>query len=126
MLLLTQGNTSDTLVVTLAEKTTINGANYLFVFENVATRQLVKTVLLHASDASIFQSRYNKWTVNTSSLFGANTGQYLYSVYEQASTSNTDPTGLNLVESGKMEVLKSSAKTITGFSPTTTYSGYGG
>ena len=34
--------------------------------------------------------------------------QYIYNIYEQASTSNTNPTGLNLLETGIMELKQAS------------------
>ena len=47
-------------------------------------------------------------------------GQYDYEVYEQASTSNTNPAGLNMIESGIMELVGTPFE-FTEYSTTDTY-----
>jgi hypothetical protein len=47
-------------------------------------------------------------------------GQYDYEIYEQASTTNTNPVGLNMLESGIMELI-GTAMSFTEYSTTDTY-----
>ena len=102
MIQLTKGQTQF-IYLTLTEKQTISSPNYLFTFKNRSTNQEVKFVLLYAADVSLFKERYNKFSINVDKYFSSKPrGQWTYSVYEQTSTSNTDETGLTLLESGIM------------------------
>ena len=126
MIVYTIGTQSET-IVTLNESTTITNPFYLFVFTNVSTKVEYKIVVDSASDSSEFPERANIYNFNTITLFSsAQAGQYSYEVYEQQSSVNTNPSGLNLVECGKM-LLNPSANLIQqGYEPTTTYKGYAG
>lgn len=77
------------LIVTATEKTTINNANYLFVFLHDVTKTQKAFIL---SDTSLFP-KYNIFTFTEGSDedHTLNTGQHTYSVYAQASNSNVDP-----------------------------------
>ena len=89
------------IYLTLTEKQLLATPNYLFVFKNRSTNLEIKFVLLYAADVSLFKERYNKFSLNVNKYFSTKPrGQYIYSVYEQTSTSNTDINGLNLLESG--------------------------
>jgi len=102
MIQLTKGVTQF-IYLTLTEKETLTNPNYLFVFKNRSTNTEVKFVLLNAADVSLFKDRYNKFSIKVDKYFSSKPrGQYIYSVYEQASTSNQDTTGLTLLESGIM------------------------
>ena len=126
MIVYTIGTQSDT-IVTLNESTTIENPYYLFVFTNVSTKVEYKIIVNSASDTSAYPERVNIYQFNTITLFStAQAGQYSYEIYEQASSVNTNPTGLNLVECGKM-LLNPSANIIQqGYEPTTIYKGYAG
>jgi hypothetical protein len=124
MLTFTQGNTTDNIVLTLAEKTTISGANYLMVLQHITDKSKVKKVLLSANDLSSYKTRYNEFAFPTTMLTKA--GQYNYKVYEQASTTNTDETGLTEVENGKAVVNKASEFAYTTNEPVTTFKTYDG
>lgn len=126
MIVYTIGQQSET-IVTLNESTTITNPFYLFVFTNVSTKVQYKTIVDSASDASEFPDRANVYSFNTITLFSsAQAGQYSYEIYEQQSAVNTDPTGLNLVECGKM-LLNPAANIIQqGYEPETIYKGYAG
>ncbi len=126
MIIYTKGTQSET-IVTLTESTTLVNPYYLFVFTNVATKVIIKKIVNSADDTNQFPERANIYNFNTITLFStAQPGQYSYDVYEQASSSNLDPTGLNLVECGKMNLLPATNLTQNGYEPETTYKGYGG
>lgn len=89
-------------IMTLTEKTTIQGANYLFEAFNKETNNY--TYMILPADLSQYSDRYNKYEItetSTPTLPGQITlpkGDYVYRVYEQVSDTNIDPTGLNCVE----------------------------
>jgi hypothetical protein len=126
MLLYTINTQSDT-IVTLTESTTLTNPYYLFVFTNVSTKVEYKINVNSTSDTSAYKDRFNEFSFNTITLFAtAQAGQFSYEVYEQASSVNTNPAGLNLVECGKMLLQPSTSLIQQGYAPTTTYKGYAG
>lgn len=126
MLLYTIGTNTDTLV-TLTESTTLVAPYYLFVFTNVSTKVEYKVIVNSADDLSSYPERFNLFSIDVSTLFAtAQAGQYSYEVYEQASSTNTNITGLNQVECGKMKLLPSTELNKQGYEPQTTYKGYAG
>ena len=126
MLLYTKGTNTDTYI-TLTELTTLTSPYYLFVFENISTKVQYKVIVNSASDLSEYPERYNRFAIDTATLFtSAQVGQYSYNVYEQTSSTNTDPTGLNQVECGKMLLQPATTLTKQGYEPETTYKGYAG
>jgi hypothetical protein len=117
MIHLTKGQTN-TIILTLTEKQLLSNPNYLFVFTNRSTNNVIKFVVLNASDLSLYKDRYNEFSIVTNTNFSsALEGQYTYEVYEQASSSNTNITGLNKLETGIMWL---SGSTITYNQYTTT------
>lgn len=125
MLVYTIGDQADTLV-TLNESKTLENPYYLFIFTNVTTKDKIKTIVNSASDTSAYPERINIFPISVSIFANAKTGQWSYDVYEQESSTNLDPSGLNLVECGKMLLLPSSTLNKQGYEPTTTYKGYAG
>ena len=126
MLLYTINNQSDTLV-TLTESTTIAVPYYLFIFTNVSTKVEYKININSITDSSEYPDRINIFSFNTITLFAnAQSGQYSYEVYEQESSTNLDPDGLNLVECGKMLLQPQTNLIKQGYAPTTIYKGYAG
>lgn len=120
MIRLTKGQTQN-IILTLTEKQLLTNPNYLFIFTNRSANTEVKFVKLNATDVSIFKDRYNEFSIVTDTYFGSQlNGQYDYEVYEQSSPTNTNPTGLNLLESGIMELV-GSAFSYTQYSTTDTY-----
>lgn len=102
MIQLTKGQTQF-VYLTLTEKQTISSPNYLFTFKNRSTNTEVKFVLLYAADVSLFKERYNKFSIKVDKYFSSKPrGQWTYEIYQQTSSSNTDVTGLTLLESGIM------------------------
>jgi len=127
MLVLTQGEDAENIIVTLNEKKTIGSPYYLFVFTNSATKNIVTWIVNSALDQSDYPERFNKFEIPTASLFDTkNDGYWLYNVYEQESSTNTDTTGLTEVENGKMKLNKSTQFSYNGYEPTTEYKGYRG
>jgi hypothetical protein len=105
MIRLTKGQTQN-IILTLTEKQLLTNPNYLFVFTNRSANTEVKFVMLNNTDISQFKDRYNEFSIVTNTNFStALNGQYDYDIYEQTSTSNLNPAGLNLLESGIMELV---------------------
>jgi hypothetical protein len=105
MIRLTKGQTQ-IVILTLTEKQLLTNPNYLFVFTNRSANTEIKFVRLNNTDLSQYKDRYNEFSFVTNTNFAtALNGQYDYVVYEQTSTSNTNPTGLNALESGIMELV---------------------
>ena len=120
MIHLTKGQTN-TIILTLTEKQLLINPNYLFVFTNRSSNNVIKFVVLNASDLSLYKDRYNEFSIVTNTNFSsALEGQYTYEVYEQASSSNTNITGLNKLETGIMW-LSGSTMTYNQYTTTDTY-----
>ena len=127
MLTLTKGETTEQIVVTLNEKRTLTSGYYLFVFTNFTTREVINKIYNFTEDDSSYQSRYNEFDMPTQALFGAaSEGQWVYQVYEQASASNTDVTGLNMVEQGVMVLNPATEFERETYNEPTTFKQYGG
>jgi hypothetical protein len=120
MIRLTKGQTH-LVILTLTEKQLLTNPNYLFVFTNRSANTEIKFVRLNNTDLSVYKDRYNEFSFVTNTNFAsALNGQYDYVVYEQASTSNTNPAGLNALESGIMELV-GTAFEFTEYTTTDTY-----
>jgi hypothetical protein len=105
MIRLTKGATQN-IILTLTEKELLTNPNYLFVFTNRSANTEVKFVRLNNTDISQYKDRFNEFSIVTNTNFStALNGQYDYDIYEQTSTSNLNPAGLNLLESGIMELV---------------------
>ena len=126
MLVLTKGQTSEYLYVTLNEKRTLNAGYYVFLFENVTTKTQYTKVYAFAEDESDYTTRYNKFPVNTSVLFStAQPGEYIYQVYESA-TNTTNVSGLTEVECGIMVLNPATEFSYDSYSAATTFKQYAG
>lgn len=120
MIRLTKGQTQS-VILTLTEKQLLTNPNYLFVFTNRSANTEIKFVRLNNTDVSVYKDRYNEFSFVTNTNFAtALNGQYDYVVYEQTSTSNTNPAGLNALESGIMELV-GTAFEFTEYTTTDTY-----
>jgi hypothetical protein len=101
---LTKGQTQN-IILTLTEKQLLTNPNYLFVFENRSTNTEIKFIKLNNTDISGYKERFNEFSIVVNDYFDCSlNGQYSYFVYEQASSTNKNTTGLNLLESGIMEL----------------------
>jgi predicted DNA-binding protein len=104
-------NTTNKVILTLSEKTTLTNAKYLFEVINDMSNT-VKCFI--AADISTNKLRYNEFYFienATEDLLNGTfsltlSGFYKYNVYEQASTTNLDPLlALNLIDKGKLNVV---------------------
>jgi len=130
MLHFAQNETDGLLVVTLNEKRTLDDdpMYYLFRFVNTMSKDVVNVIYSNNDDQSDNQDRYNQFAINISTVFdGKPVGEWHYIVYEQTSSTNEDPDlATGEVERGKIKITKVPSFTYTGYTPATTYIGYGG
>lgn len=109
------------IFLTLTEKQILSNPNYLFVFTNRSNNNSVSFVKLNNADVSAYKDRFNKFQIVTNDHFANQlVGQWTYQVYEQVSSTNTNPTGLNLLESGIM-MLADAQNVFSSYSTTDTY-----
>jgi hypothetical protein len=122
MIYLTKGATSQ-IILTLKEKQTLSAPNYLFVFTHRGSNIEVKFVILNAADTSAFKDRFNQFSIVTNTYFGSqDSGEWEYQIYEQTSTTNTNPANATgLVETGIMRLSESTSFTYTKHQPNNTF-----
>ncbi len=120
MLHLTKGQT-DNIVVTLTEKATLTNPNWLFIFESRLTNETISFVVLGSADLSAYKDRFNSFNIVTNTYFGSKTsGEYTYTIYEQASSSNTNPAlATGIVEVGQMNLKDATDFAFTSYANTT-------
>jgi VCBS repeat-containing protein len=119
------------VTVTLKEKTTIANAYYLWEFTSKASSE--KKYCIQPVDLSAYKDRFNQFTITETAtpnpIAGqvtlALTGEWVYNVYEQASSTSLDPTGKTIVESGLVRVI-GTATTDTQYTRNVTTSVYVG
>jgi hypothetical protein len=96
MIHLTKGQTQ-TIFFNASQNCLLTNPFFLFVFTNRITQEVIKFVATNTSTTL----RYNKFALVTNSRFQTSEeGLWTYNVYEQASNSNTNITGLKNVENG--------------------------
>jgi hypothetical protein len=106
MIYITKNSTNE-FALTLTESTTISNPYFLFKFvweydENLPSAYWVGT------DYSLYPERYNLFYLSEPTEVDFKQGQYRYEVYESPIDiivdENTDETGLNKIEEGRMVV----------------------
>lgn len=111
MINLTKGNAAQQIIFTGTEQCLLDNPYFLFIF---TSRQTNDTVSFVKANTSGYTGRYDKVTVNVNTYFSDyNAGLWSYKIYEQSSSTNINPAGLNLVEEGFMKLSPS-----TEFTPT--------
>lgn len=92
--------------------------NYLLVFKSKSSNETVKFILLLNTDISNGKSRYNEFDIVTNTYFADQLpGEWTYTIYEQASTTNLDITKTtSLIEQGQMILKKPSTFSFTSYS----------
>jgi hypothetical protein len=96
----------------LYEKTTLSPVYYLFEFQNDQTKVKYYQIFTDVSVAGSARERSNLFNIEVinsgsgaNKIILGNTGLYHYTIYEQSSSSNLDPTGLTIVERGQMRLV---------------------
>lgn len=125
MLTLSKGQDGE-FVVTLNEKRTLDSGYYLFWFKNIETKDVVTKIYSFSEDESSYTDRFNMFPVSSSLFASSPHGFWNYHVYEQESSTNTDPDGLTEVESGILRLNPSAEFTFDEYETTTTYKAYNG
>jgi hypothetical protein len=92
----------NSFVLTLTEVATIPDPYYLFEFED-EFNTAPEPIYWQGTDTSPWTSRYNLFTIDEPTDIDFVKGQYRYKVY-QSSEPTTDPTGLTMIEEGRMVV----------------------
>ena len=106
-------NTTNDVVVTLTEKTTISNPTYLFSFKNDITNEYKNFI---AADTSTATDRYNEFSIvevgnGAEDLLNGEIslteyGFYTYTIYAQTSPTNLIPANADeTVEIGKMKLI---------------------
>ena len=128
MLQFKQSDTAAILILTLTELETLTAPNYLFIFEHTETRAIVAFVKLNNDDLSLFKDRYNKFSINPAVVFsGKPVGEWHYTIYEQASDTNTDPAMAGgVLELGKMIITRETEFAFAQYDSQTTFKAYDG
>ena len=116
-------NTTKLVILTLTEKVTLTNPKFLFEFINNESH--VKYYCISAN-LSAYKERYDSFNLQLTSspnnLIGQlnlPVGEYDYNVYEQASTTNLNPSGLTKLENGKCIVFNSSPSSETQYNEAT-------
>lgn len=120
MLHFTKGQT-EKVIVTLKEKATLSAPNYLFIFTSKVTKEQVKFVLLNNTDLSAYKDRFNEFSLIVNTYFtNALPGEYNYTIYEQTSSSNLNPSlATGILETGQMALNNSTDFEFTTYNATT-------
>lgn len=131
MLKITQSSINE-ITVTLTELCVLSNPYYLFKLECQQTKQLFYFI---GTDVSLFKDRYNKFLVeekvSPNPLLGEVylnlKGFYNYTVYEQASSTNLDPSlSGGIVEKGILKVFGTDRVSYKHTPEETTYIAYKG
>lgn len=123
--------TTNYLRVTCKEKELLTSPNYLIKFKNEMTKDIRYCI---CTDSSSYPDRYqlltvienNNPTVSTNQVKLDTAGRWYFWIYEQASSTNIDPTGLTEVESGFVTVEHTASSIPTYNSYQSTYTQYNG
>ena len=126
MIRITQ-DSANNVVITTTEKG--SASHYLFRFFSLSTNISAYCV---ADDTSPYPARYNAFTITdqasptaTDGEVDLATGEYKYFVYANSSSTNLDPDGLTLLESG-MCIVSGTETSPTEYDNTATYTVYNG
>ena len=123
-----QSDTIAVLIFTLNENVTINDPYFLMAFKHILTKTEVKFIKFVTQDESITPARYNKFTINPSTIFlNKPIGQWNYTIYEQASSTNTDVLQAGAVlEHGKMILDRATPFEFKAYNEAQSFNAYNG
>lgn len=106
------------IALTLKEKTTLYPVYYLFEFQNDQTKVKYYQIFTDVSTVTYNQRVWNIFNIEVinsgsgaNKIILGNAGLYHYAIYEQSSSSNLDPTGLTIVERGRMRLVETTEST---------------
>lgn len=118
MIQLKKGQTEN-VILTLTERQTLIAPNYLFRFVHRATNREVAFVKLWAANVSPHKLRYDQFEIVVNTHFAnSESGQWDYFIYEQVSSTNTDPSlAHNLLEVGIMQLADATDFSYTAHNP---------
>ncbi len=122
MIYLVKGQTNQ-IVLTLKEKQTLASPNYLFRFVHRGLNTEVKFVVLNNADTSSYKDRFNQFSIVTNTHFAnKDSGEWEYYIYEQTSTTNTDPAlATGLLETGIMRLTDATSFSFTKYQTSNTF-----
>ena len=122
MIYFNKGETN-TIIFTLKEKQTLSSPNYLFVFKHRGSNIVRSSVLLQANNISPHKERYDEFSVVTNTYFHTyDSGEWEYQIYEQTSTTNTNPdNATGILETGLMRLNDATAFEFTTYEPNNTF-----
>jgi hypothetical protein len=122
MIYLTKGQTNS-IILTLKEKQTLASPNYLFVFTHRGSNIVRSFVLLQAANISAHKERYDEFSIVTNTYFATyDSGEWEYEIYEQTSSTNTDPTlATSKIETGIMRLNDATSFAYTKYQPNNTF-----
>lgn len=122
MIYLTKGQTNS-IILTLKEKQTLTNPNYLFVFTHRGSNIVRSFVLLQAANISAYKDRYDEFSIVTNTYFtGYDSGEWEYEIYEQTSTTNTNPAlATSKLETGIMRLNEATSFSFTTYEPNNTF-----
>lgn len=122
MIYLVKGQTNQ-IVLTLTEKQTLASPNYLFRFVHRGLNTEVKFVVLNNADTSSYKDRFNQFSIVTNTYFAnKDSGEWEYYIYEQTSTTNTDPAlATGLLETGIMRLTDATSFSFTKYQTSNTF-----
>jgi hypothetical protein len=104
MISIKKGQAGKKIIFTGYEQSVLTNPYYLFVFTNRTTKDVVN-VIKQSESSTLQKERFDYITININDYFAnANDGFWTYQIYEQVNSSNTDTTGLNMVENGLMKL----------------------
>lgn len=130
MILINKNSVNNT-ILTLSEKTTLSNVVYLFEVINDQTKDNIYFI---AQDISANKERYNEFNITDNITENHLTGIVnfplkgfsKYNVYEQTSTTNLSPVGLNLIDKGKLKVKDTVTPKVAYSGNQKNYIAYGG
>jgi hypothetical protein len=104
MISIKKGITGKKIIFTAYEQTTLENPYYLFIFTNRITKDIIN-IVKQSESTSAQKQRFDYITIDINTYFSdAEQGFWTYNIYEQLSSTNTDSTGLNMVEQGLMKL----------------------
>lgn len=121
-------DTAAVMILTLTESVTITAPYYLFVFTHATTKDVIAFVKAEVDDESNYPQRYNQFTINASVVFAnQQPGEWHYTVYQQTSSSNIDPSAAGAaLEYGKLYLDRATEFAYKQYDQPVTYKAYNG